>query len=142
MDRSAAHRIYVICARELRDDFDYIGENGSPWNALKFPTVSSERRTGKFLSGPASLRNIREFMPARRSKRYDFRSGVDSRPHGCRSHRRRKPAYLSIVRWGDAKLTLAQVKRRLWVEKWLLLLTATGGIGFLTVMLAAMPYCG
>ena len=23
-----AHRIYVICARELRDGFDYIGENG------------------------------------------------------------------------------------------------------------------
>ena len=53
-----------------------------------------------------------------------------------------KPRYFSIVRWGDAKLTLAQVKRRLWVEKWLLLLTATGGIGFLTVMLAAMPYGG
>ena len=39
-----------------------------------------------------------------------------------------KPRYFSIVRWGDAELTLAQVKRRLWVEKWLLLLTATGGI--------------
>ncbi len=54
--------------------------------------------------------------------------------------REENPRYFSIVRWGDAKLTLAQVKRRLWVEKWLLLLTATGGIGFLTVMLAAMPY--
>ena len=53
-----------------------------------------------------------------------------------------KPRYFSIVRWGDAELTLAQVKRRLWVEKWLLLLTATGGIGFLTLMLAAMPYGG
>ena len=39
-----------------------------------------------------------------------------------------KPRYFSIVRWGDAELTLVQVKRRLWVEKWLLLLTATGGI--------------
>jgi hypothetical protein len=39
-----------------------------------------------------------------------------------------KPHYFSIVRWGDAKLTLAQVKRRLRVEKWLLPLTATGGI--------------
>ena len=39
-----------------------------------------------------------------------------------------KSCYFSIVRWGDAELTLAQVKRRLWVEKWLLLLTATGGI--------------
>src|ERR1700756_1165716 len=31
-----------------------------------------------------------------------------------------KPRYFSIVRWGDAELTLAQVKRMLWVEKWLL----------------------
>ena len=46
-----------------------------------------------------------------------------------------KPRYFSIVRWGDAKLTLAQVKRRLWVEKWLLGLTATGGI---MVLLAAL----
>ena len=53
-----------------------------------------------------------------------------------------KPRYFSIVRWGDAKLTLAQVKRRLWVEKWLLLLTATGGIGFLAVMFAATAYGG
>ena len=39
-----------------------------------------------------------------------------------------KPRYFSIVRWGDAKLTLAQVKRRLRIEKWLLRLTAIGGI--------------
>ena len=39
-----------------------------------------------------------------------------------------KPRYFSIARWGDAKLTLAQVKRRLRVEKWLLRLTAIGGI--------------
>ena len=49
-----------------------------------------------------------------------------------------KPRYFSIVRWGDAKLTLAQVKRRLWVEKWLLLLLWTGGIGFLAATLVAM----
>src|SRR5215831_1175597 len=53
-----------------------------------------------------------------------------------------KPRYFSIVRWGDAKLTLAQVKRRLRIEKWLLLLTATGGIAFFAVMLAAMAYVG
>jgi len=54
-----------------------------------------------------------------------------------------KPRYFSIVRWGDAKLTLAQVKRRLWVEKWLLLLTATGGImGFLVMTLATRAYGG
>ena len=53
-----------------------------------------------------------------------------------------KPRYFSIMRWGDAELTLAQVKRRLRIEKWLLLLTATGGIGFFAVMLAAMAYVG
>jgi hypothetical protein len=66
-----AHRIYVISERELRDDFDYIGENGDARRATKFPTVSYERRTAKFLGGPASLRNIPEFMSALRSKRYD-----------------------------------------------------------------------
>ena len=53
-----------------------------------------------------------------------------------------KQRYFSIVRWGDAELTLARVKRRLRIEKWLLLLTAAGGIGFFTVMLAAMAYVG
>jgi hypothetical protein len=52
------------------------------------------------------------------------------------------PRYFSIARWGDAKLTLAQVKRRLWVEKWLLLLTAAGGIGFFALTLAARAYGG
>src|SRR5215475_7436590 len=52
------------------------------------------------------------------------------------------PRYFSIARWGDAKLTLAQVKRRLWIDKWLLLLTATGGIGFFALILAAIPYGG
>ena len=54
-----------------------------------------------------------------------------------------KPRYFSIVRWGDAKLTLAQIKRRLWVESWLLRLTATGAIlGFLVMALAARVYSG
>jgi hypothetical protein len=54
-----------------------------------------------------------------------------------------KPRYFSIVRWGDAELTLAQVKRRLWIEKWLRVLTGTGGIlGFLVVTLAARFYGG
>ena len=46
-----------------------------------------------------------------------------------------KPRYFSIVRWGDAKLTLAQVKRKLRVEKWLLRLTAIGGIMIFLVTL-------
>ena len=48
------------------------------------------------------------------------------------------PRYFSIARWGDAKLTLAQVKRRLSVEKWLFWLTPAGGIlSFLVATLAA-----
>ena len=54
-----------------------------------------------------------------------------------------KPRYFSIVRWGDAKLTLAQVKRRLWVEKWLLRLTAAGGIMvFLATLFIVVAYGG
>jgi hypothetical protein len=30
-----------------------------------------------------------------------------------------KPRYFSIIRWGDAELTLAQVKRKLRVEKYM-----------------------
>jgi hypothetical protein len=48
-----------------------------------------------------------------------------------------KPRYFSIARWGDAELTLEEVKERLRIEKWLLRLTLTGGIlAFLVVTLA------
>jgi hypothetical protein len=54
-----------------------------------------------------------------------------------------KPRYFSIVRWGDAKLTLAQVKKRLWVEKWLFPLAATGGIMvFLVARFIVVAYGG
>ena len=54
-----------------------------------------------------------------------------------------KPRYFSIVRWGDAELTLEQAKKRLRVEKWLLWLTPTGGIlSFLVAALAAAVYGG
>jgi hypothetical protein len=54
-----------------------------------------------------------------------------------------KPRYFSIARWGDAKLTLAQVKRKLRIENWLRCLTAAGGIlGLLAVTLATMAYGG
>ena len=39
-----------------------------------------------------------------------------------------KPRYFSIVRWGDAELTLEQVKKRLQVEKWVLRVASTVGI--------------
>jgi len=52
-----------------------------------------------------------------------------------------KPRYFSIARWGDAELTLEEVKERLRVEKWLVRLTLTGGIlGFLVTMFAVMAY--
>src|SRR5215475_14168294 len=44
-----------------------------PRRAAKFLTVSCERRTAKFLSGPASPRNVAEFMTTQHSKRYDFK---------------------------------------------------------------------
>ena len=36
-----------------------------------------------------------------------------------------KPRYFSIARWGDAELTIEQVKKRLQAEKWILWLTST-----------------
>jgi hypothetical protein len=45
-----------------------------------------------------------------------------------------KPRYFSIVRWGDAELTLDQVKRILRVEKCMLWLASTVGI---SIFLAA-----
>ncbi len=54
-----------------------------------------------------------------------------------------KPRYFSIVRWGDAELTLEQAKKRLRVDKWLLWLTPTGGIlSFLVAALAAAAHGG
>ena len=50
-----------------------------------------------------------------------------------------EPRYFSIVRWGDAKLTLDQVKRKLQMEKWIfwlaplaMILMFLAGILFLT----------
>ena len=54
-----------------------------------------------------------------------------------------KPRYFSIVRWGDAKLTVAQAKKTLWIEKWLLRLTAIGGIMiFLVTMFVVVAHGG
>src|SRR5215510_4224017 len=53
------------------------------------------------------------------------------------------PRYFSIVRWGDADLTLEQAKKRLRVEKWLLWLTPAGGIlSFLVATLVAAARSG
>ena len=51
--------------------------------------------------------------------------------------------YFSIARWGDAKLTLDQVKKRLRVEKWMFRLMSVGVILIcLAGMLALMTYAG
>jgi len=47
------------------------------------------------------------------------------------------------VRWGDAELTLEQVKKRLRIEQGMLWLTSVGGILFcLAVILALVTYGG
>jgi hypothetical protein len=42
-----AHRIYVICVRELRDGFDYIGENGKVVERAEFPYRFVRKKDGK-----------------------------------------------------------------------------------------------
>src|SRR5262249_61421483 len=55
-----------------------------PRRAAKFRTVSCERRTAKFLGGPASPRNVAEFMTTQHSKRYDFKELGEPRSYGER----------------------------------------------------------
>ena len=42
-----AHRIYVISAHELRDAFDYIGENGRPAARGEIPYRFVRKKDGK-----------------------------------------------------------------------------------------------
>src|SRR5215468_6943439 len=50
-----------------------------------------------------------------------------------------KPRYFSIVRWGDAEITVAQAKRTLWIEKCLAwLMSPAGFLGFLIITIAAI----
>jgi len=52
-----------------------------------------------------------------------------------------KPRYFSIVRWGEAKLTLEEVKERLRAEKWMVSLTLIVAILiFLAAALAAIAH--
>ena len=50
--------------------------------------------------------------------------------------------YFSIARWGDAKLTLDQVKRRLRVAQWIFRLTSVGMIVILAGILALIAHAG
>jgi hypothetical protein len=57
--------------------------------------------------------------------------------------REEKPRYFAIARWGDAELTIEQVKKRLQAEKWMLWLTSTMGIlVFLAATLVAIAHGG
>jgi hypothetical protein len=49
-----------------------------------------------------------------------------------------KSRYFSIARWGDAELTLEEVKERLRIDKWRLRLFLTGGILFFLVVTLAI----
>src|SRR5215813_10934724 len=50
-----------------------------------------------------------------------------------------KARYFSIVRWGDAEITVAQAKRTLWIEKCLAwLMSPAGFLGFVIVTIAAI----
>jgi hypothetical protein len=100
---------YLPIRREMRNLY-------SPFNAIPDPAIAEVKKA------------IRSF------EHIEIWSRVDD-PMAVGVIGEEKPRYFSIVRWGDAKLTLAQVKRRLRVEKWLLRLIAPVGI---TVLLAAL----
>ena len=100
---------YLPIRREVRNLY-------SPFNTIPDPAIAEVKKA------------IRSF------ERIEIWSRVDD-PMAVGVIGEEKPRYFSIVRWGDAKLTLAQVKRILWAEKWLLRLIAPAGI---TVLLAAL----
>ena len=57
--------------------------------------------------------------------------------------REKTTRYFSIARWGDADLTIEQVKKRLRAEKWMLWMTSTVGIlVFLATTLVAIIHGG
>ena len=107
---------------------------------IPYPELSGEELTvwREYLPIKSEIRNLSSFFipdtalaeinkATRSFERIEMWSRVDD-PMAVGVIGEEKPRYFSIVRWGDAKLTLAQVKRRLWAEKWLLQLTAAGGI--------------
>ena len=46
-----AHRIYVISAHELRDDFDFIRENGRPAMLGELPYLFVRKKDGRVFKG-------------------------------------------------------------------------------------------
>jgi hypothetical protein len=86
-----AHRIYVICARELRDGFDYIDEKGKPVKGAEISYRFVRKKDGKVFKWARSFRNIPKFITVRRSKRYDFKELGDHRSGAVEPFVFRKP---------------------------------------------------
>ena len=106
---------YLPARREMKNLY-------SPFNPIPDPVIAEIKKA------------IRSF------ERIEIWSRVDD-PMAVGVIGEEKPRYFSIVRWGDAKLTLAQVKRKLRVEKWVFSLTASAGIlVFLITMFATAAY--
>ena len=102
---------------------ELLGEELAVWQ--EYLPIRSDMRNLFSPFNPIPDPAIAEMKKAIRSfDRIEIWSRVDD-PMAVGVIGKEKPRYFSIVRWGDAKLTLAQVKRRLRVEKWLLPLTAT-----------------
>src|SRR5215510_14805331 len=121
-----------------------LGSTGEP--IIPYPELSGEELGvwRKYLPLRRPIRNLdsrlnRETIPgpviteiekARRPRLFD-RVEIWSRaddPMAVGIIREEKPRYFSIARWGDAELTIEQVKKRLKTEKWMLWLTSTAGI--------------
>ena len=90
------------------------------------------RLNREIIPGPV----ITEIEKARKPRLFD-RVEIWSRaddPMAVGIIREKTTRYFSIARWGDAELTIEQVKKRLQAEKWMLWLTSTVRI---LVLLAA-----
>ena len=89
---------------------------------------------------------ITEIEKARQAARLFDRVEIWSRandPMAVGIIRGEKTRYFSIARWGDAKLTLEQVKKRLQAEKWMLWMISTVGLlVFLAATLVAIAHGG
>jgi hypothetical protein len=127
------------------------GSTGEP--IVPYPELSGEELEvwRKYLPVRRQIRNldsrlnrhtipgpvITEIEKARQAARLFDRVEIWSRandPMAVGIIRGEKTRYFSIARWGDAELTLEQVKKRLQAEKWMLWMTSTVG---LLVFLAA-----
>ena len=137
-----------------------LGSTGEP--IIPYPELSGEELQvwRKYLPMRRQIRNldsrlngetipapvITELEKAKKASRLFDRIEIWSRaddPMAVGIIGEEKPRYFSIVRWGDADLTIEQVKKRLQVEKWMLWLISTVGIlVFLAATLVAIAHGG